>query len=284
MGGLMFNEWLDSAPIALVAAVALAFMAAAAAAGFALRARREARGAGAGAENGEEGYFVSAVLGLLALLLGFTFSMAIDRYDARRLRVLDEANAIGTTYLRAQLLQEPHRTRISSLLLDYTENRVALAHASPDEAGRRLLARNDQLITDLWSATVPAFDSIRNIDFSSAFLDSMNNVIDLDAARKAARRARVPSEVLWVLFFYFVVTAGVLGYVLSGNRGRMTAGFMLLLLALSLALVIDIDRPTSGGIIESQAPMEDLLNTLEQQPPGSFDRWRTPAHNGDSTG
>src|SRR5262249_42706851 len=159
-------------------------------------------------DDNHEGYVVSAVLGLLALLMGFTFALATDRYDARRGRVLEEANAIGTSYLRAQLLQEPHRTRISGLLVAYAENRIALAHAQSRDNPGALLARNDQLLTDLWSATVASFDSIKGLDFSSAFIESMNAVIDLDAARKAARRAHVPSEVYLVLFVYLVVTAG----------------------------------------------------------------------------
>ena len=79
--------------------------------------------------DGQEGYVVSAVLGLLALMLGFTLAMAVDRYETRRALVLEEANAIGTTYLRAQLFGEPHRARLSKLLVEYNDNRLALALA-----------------------------------------------------------------------------------------------------------------------------------------------------------
>ena len=86
--------------------------------------RRKATGSGLATDN-QEGYIVSGVLGLLALMLGFTLAMAVDRFDTRRVLVLQDANAIGTTYLRAQLLDEPHRSRISRLLVDYTDNRIA---------------------------------------------------------------------------------------------------------------------------------------------------------------
>lgn len=269
----MLDLWLNTAPIWLIALLALLVMLTAALAGSVLHKRRLAR-RGGDEDDSQEGYLVSAVLGLLALLMGFTFALAIDRFDARRLRVLDEANAIGTTYLRAQLMEEPHRSRISSLLVEYTENRIALANALPDENGERLLIENERLITDLWTATSAAFPAIRNLDFSSSFLESMNNLIDLDASRKAARGAHVPAGVLLVLFIYVVVTAVVLGYVLIGHRGRTTASLMLLLLTLSLALIIDIDRPLHGWINESQVPMEKLRDSLRARPPDVFDRWR----------
>src|SRR5262249_6207064 len=154
---------------------------------------------GAGfASDGQEGYIVSGVLGLLALMLGFTLAMAVERFEARRLLVLEEANAIGTTYLRSQLLAEPHPTRLSRLLVDYTDNRIVLATAPRDDVPR-LLAKNDQFLTDLWAATSAAFETIKGLDFSSSYLETMNHMIDLDASRKAARLAHVPTEVLVVL-------------------------------------------------------------------------------------
>ena len=102
--------------------------------------------------GGQEGYVVSAVLGLLAFLLGFAFSLATDRFETRRHLVLEESNAIGTAFLRAQLLGEPHRARLSDLLVRYTENKIALARAQPDQQPP-LLAIDDKLITEIWAAT-----------------------------------------------------------------------------------------------------------------------------------
>lgn len=264
------TNWIYGAPILLVGAVVLALMALAAAAGGALRQRHERAKEMAG---DFEGYIVSAVLGLLALLLGFTFALAVDRFDTRRILVLQESNAIGTTYLRTQLLEEPHRARISGLLVAYTDNRLALASATTDN-GPSLLAENDRLITELWTATSSAFLTIKGLDFSSAYLESMNNLIDLDAARKAARRAHVPTEVFIVLIIYMTMTAAVLGYVASGRRGRVGAMFMLTLLVLSMMLTLDIDRPTRGGIQESQEPMERLRESMKAQPISVYDRYR----------
>jgi hypothetical protein len=226
--------------------------------------------------DGGESYIVSAVLGLLALLLGFTFSLATERFEARRLLVMEETNAIGTAYLRTQLLGEPHRARLSHLLIAYTENKIALAQAKP-HTGRALLAADDRLLTDIWAATAAAFDSIKHLDFSSTFVDSMNRMIDLDATRRAARQTQVPTVVFGALLIYMIVTAGVLGYVLSAPRSRYAAGLLLLLLTMSLLLIIDIDRPTTGNINESQRPMEQLLISLKSQPATVYDRWRGTA-------
>src|SRR5262245_35151408 len=147
-------DWISELPISIVGGMLLAGALLAGFIGHAVRLRTTA---GLPSE-GQEGYIVSGVLGLLALMLAFTLAMAVDRFETRRQLVLEEANAIGTTYLRSQLLGEPHRTRLSKLLVEYTENRIALATAPRAE----LLATSNQLLTDLWAATAAAFDSISN--------------------------------------------------------------------------------------------------------------------------
>jgi hypothetical protein len=287
-----FFDWAGTTPIYVVAGVVLVLMTLAALGGAIVRNLHD-RGRGPGARPKEEsvdaeikaaqeGYLVSAVLGLLALLMGFTFALAVDRFETRRGLVLEEANAIGTAYLRTQLLEAPHRERIAGLLVDYVDNRLVLAHADPG-AIAPLVQKNDRMITDLWAATSAAFPSIKGLDFSSTYLESMNSIVAFDAARKTAYLVRVPGAVFGVLIFYMIVTAAVLGYVLLGMRGRLSAVFMLLLFVLSLALVLDIDRPKLGVIQETQAPMEDLQIALRSWPGAVFDRWRD-GPNGDSGG
>jgi len=274
-----FLDWTSQIPTWLLGLLLLAAALAAGSAGHKLRLRgdrrRKATGSGLATDN-QEGYIVSGVLGLLALMLGFTLAMAVDRFDTRRVLVLHEANAIGTTYLRAQLLEEPHRARISKLLIDYTDNRIALAKARRGEGTQlQLLADNDRMLTSLWAATAAAFETISDLDFSSTFIDSVNEVINLDAARKASRLAHVPTAVLVVLSIYIVVTGGVLGYVLTGFRGQFAGAFLITLLIFSLAMIIDLERPTMGSIVESQVPMELLSETLKKQTPEVFDRFRS---------
>jgi hypothetical protein len=266
--------WLNTLPIWAIGLILLAALIAAARLGRLLRQHESGRHSEE--ENRSEGYSVTAILGLLALLTGFTFSLAIQRFEDRRQLVLEHANAIGTAYLRIQLLPEPHRTRMSGLMIAYTDNIIALAHAPPDR-NAPLLAKDDTILTSLWAATAASYDSIKQIPLTVPFLGAMNSLIDMDGARRAARQAHVPTVVFAVLLVYLVGTAGVLGYAMKSRGGHFAAAFLLALLTLSQLLILDIDRPTTGSTRESQGPMENLLISLKQQPPAVFERWRAPA-------
>jgi hypothetical protein len=250
-----FEAWLSAVPPWAVGAVLFAAALLALALGRVISARL------APVQGETDAFLLSSVLGLLALLLGFSFALAIDRYETRRVLVQQEANAINTAYTRAQLLEEPHRTRVRGLLFEYTENRIALASARPGR-NRELLARNDRLLGDFWSASAAAFPSIRQLDFSSTFIESVNDVINMDATRKSARIARLPTEVFVLLMIYVVASAGVLGMVGRGKHVLGLSALFLALLTLSLMLILDIDRPTTGGVREAQGPMERLFATM----------------------
>ena len=270
------NDFVAQAPVLAVGGLSFILMAIAGVVGFVLHGQRQRYDAAAGeAEDSEQqGFIVSGVVGLLALLMAFTFSLAVDRFEARRGLVLEDANAIETAYLQTQLLGEPHRARISQILVAYTDNRIALANASAPDQIRSLLGTNDRLLTDLWAATSSAFLTIKGLDFSSTYVEAMGNVIELDRSRRAARRVHVPTEVFVMLIFYMTMTAGVFGYVLTGRRGRTVAVFLSLLMTLALMLVLDIDQPTRGGVREGQGPMETLRQSMKEEPPQVFDRFR----------
>lgn len=262
-----FSEWLIFAPLWEVAIAIFGGLTSSAVLGSWLRRRAPADHA---RSLEEEGYVLGAISGLLALLIGFTFSLAIERFDARRDRVLQEAQTIQTAYLKAQVLGEPNRTEISNLLLAYTDNKIALGGARPGKDRDLLAAKNEKLLTQLWSSALAAFPTVKSLDFSSSFLDTMSNIIEMDAARKEGRRAHVPGRVYAILFVYEIVAAAVFGYVLTGRRGREIAGLLLLLFAMSMLLVIDLDRPATGRINESQDAMIQLSAALHARPPPVF--------------
>lgn len=223
-------------------------------------------------DHSQEGYLVGSMLGVLALLMAFSFSMALDRYEERRHLVVQEANAIGTSYLRAQLLDEPHRSRLSRLLIAYTDNRVALGtgrHAGLD----RQLEINDRLLTDIWAAVAAARDSAARHGISVPILTAFNEVIDLDTERKVARQVRVPAPVMLLLYGFLLLTAVVLGYVLEERRARLGAFMLFLLLALYVSVIADLNRPASGNIQESQDAMLMLQRSLRSQPPQAFNQF-----------
>ena len=228
------------------------------------------------APTDQEGYILTAVTRLLALLIGFTFSLAIDRFDERRGAVLQEAQAIRSAYLKSQVLGEPYRMQMSRLLVGYADNKIALGAATPGAEQRMLLAKNEQFLTKLWAETLAAFPTIKSLDFSSSYVDTMDNLLEVDAARKEGRRAHVLSQVYAILFIYEIVAAGVFGYVMTGSRGREVAAFLLLLFAMSMILVIDLDRPSTDRIKESQQAMIALGASLHARPPAAFGNVHPP--------
>jgi hypothetical protein len=276
MEGGWLTQWLSGLSLPGVVVVMLVSMMLAALAGYAARRleRRLSKGRDE-KEHTQESYLVGSSLGLLALLLAFTFSMALQRYEERRHLVVQEANAIGTAYLRSQLLDEPHRGRLSHLLIQYTDNRIALASAKPEGRDRQL-AVNDRLLTDLWAAVTAARDSANTHGVTTAILITFNEVIDLDTERKVARQVRVPAPVLLLLYGFLIMNAGVLGFVLEERRAWIGAGVLFVLLSFYASLISDLSRPASGSILESQEPMLMLRQSLKSQPPEVFDQFAAP--------
>jgi hypothetical protein len=260
------NGFFTQTPAWIVGLVTLLLLIAAYAIGTRIHAWRKGN-IDADKEKDQDGLIVSSVFGLLALLLGFTFGLAVDRFDTRRTLVIDEANAIGTTYLRAQTFAEPHRSEISGLLAQYVDVRLVLAKTTDLAEAKRLLGVVDTLQAKLWSASLTAIGPQRD-DVSAAYMESMNETIDLAATRKAGRLARVPSVVFTVLLIYMTVSAGWLGYIL-GERWR-SAGVLMVLMTLSLLLILDIDSPNRGGVNEDQTPMRDLKTFIAAHPSPSF--------------
>jgi hypothetical protein len=275
MEGGSVAGWLSGLSIAAVGVGTLAVMLIAAGAGHLIRNAQERRSAKKVRESGQsvaqEGYLFGSMLGLLGLLLAFSFGMVLNRYEARRELVTSEANAIGTAYLRAQLLDEPHRSRLSQLLVAYTRNRIELANAGDDS--RVLLARNDELLTDIWTAVRASRESALAHGVTTALLTSYNEVIDLDTERKVAWDLRVPVEVGILLIVYLAVMAAVVGYQVDGPRGRRAATVFFIAVALSITVITDLNRPMSGHARESQKAMLMLLQSLRAQPPQVFDRF-----------
>ena len=206
-----------------------------------------------------------AMLGLLALLLGFTFAMAMSRFEVRKQLVLDESNAIGTTFLRAQLLPPPPRQEISGLLRQYVEVRLAFYAAGIDE--KRLRQANDrteQLHKQLWSLAAALGEKDPRAVTIGLFLQSLNETIDLHAKRMTALENHVPEIILLLLYFVAIVVTGVIGYGcgLAGYRNFFVTAMASILIASVILVIIDLDRPRRGLIRVSQTRMVELRNSL----------------------
>jgi len=208
--------------------------------------------------EGPSSMIVGSLLALMAFLLAITTGMASDRFDKRRGLVLVEANAIGTTYLRAGYLPEPASSEIRDLLREY----VSLRIVTDDLADLRVrMARSVELQTKLWSIAEELARATPESDVLALFIDSLNNMIDLHETRvTAAVYARVPETILLLLLFGSILTLGVVGYNtgLTRRRDSITALVMIIVLGAVITLVVDLDRPRDGFIKVNQQPLIDL--------------------------
>jgi len=188
--------------------------------------------------------------------------MASDRFDARRALVLEEANAIGTTYLRAGYLPEPARDQIRTLLREYVPLRINTFQRSELEAH---LVRSEEIHAELWAISEEVARTTDQGDLVSLFLDGLNETIELHSTRVAALLyARVPETVVLLLFAGSAMTIGIVGYNagLTGKRSALTAVALILALGAVTTLVVDLDRPRDGFLQVSQQPLIDLAERI----------------------
>lgn len=206
---------------------------------------------------------VASILGLLAFMLAFTFSMAATRFDARRQVVLEEANSIGTTYLRSQLLPEPQRTEIAERLREYTALRVQTLNVG---IIKDLMKQSDELLKQIWSQALMVADKDPKSITTGLFLQSLNETIDIHSKRVfIGLRNRVPLSIWIVLFSLTVLGMMSIGYQagLSGTHRSPEMLIMTLSFTLVLYLIIDLDRGQEGFLKVSQQAMIDVLNSMQ---------------------
>lgn len=202
----------------------------------------------------------ASVLGLLALMLGFTFSMALARYEERRVAVLNAANAIGTAALRASLLPSPHDAESLKLFRDYVAVRIDLAKAPPTPAQiETALVRSNELQTAFWRQARAALAKDNSMAPTGLYIQALNETFDDQEKRLTAGRAHVPDIVLLSLYGVAVVAMAFSGFAsgLEGRRWRMPVYVTALLVASVILLIQDIDRPDAGFVGVSQQPMFD---------------------------
>lgn len=210
---------------------------------------------------------VASLLGLLAFMLAFTFSLAASRFDARRQAVLNEANAIGTTYLRARLLPEPHQSKIAAILRDYVKLRSRRMQPAEIE---ELLKTSEELHNQIWSEAVAVAEQDRTSIMTGLFLQSLNESIDLHATRVYfGLRSRIPLSIWLALLILLALGLGSVGYQAGLSATRRSPEMPVLAFAFSIVLflIVELDRGHEGFLQISQQPMIDLYNSMESSLP-----------------
>ncbi len=251
------NEWIF---IGVVAGILLGASEIGLRSGFRLHASHDE------ARRSQVGGVQGAVLGLLGLLLGFTFAMSVGRHDNRRVLVLQEANAIGTTWLRAGLLPGDHPQQVRDLLRRYVDVRLEYrAVADNPEKLAQGMKASSEIQKSLWThAEAAAKEAPGPVVVS--FINTLNDTIDMDAERLAAHRNHIPPTV-WVLVVIvaaFGCYTSAYGSGAQGARSLFTSVLLPVLIVVVMGLVYDIDHALQGVIGVSQQPMLDLKASIAQ--------------------
>lgn len=248
-------------PIWLLGVLLFGAMLAGSALGSAMRRRLQI--------SNEATYAASAAVSLLALLIGFTISLALNRYDSRRELVVEEAAAIFAVWQRLPLLADPARAEMVMLVRRYADQRYAYFTKGIDNDGALRADRvADYTVDRMWTI-------IRDLDTSEAspivvrmFLDNMTRIDDAAWKREAMAREHIPYFVVELLVIFAVLTAVSLG--LSGYQHRRVHpahALFFVLVSASIWLLLDLDRPRSGLVRVSQRPLVEVSAIMATEPP-----------------
>lgn len=257
----MYYEPLDAIPLWLLLPLTIGALTLAMEGGY--RSGDWRRSAEPNEQSQPAGSIVAAILGLLALVLGFTFSLAASRFDARRMAVLEESNAIGTTFLRTNMLPEPQRAQSAQLLRDYANARLTAAQGDHVEEG---LKQSEEIQAKLWEHATTASEKSQNPIMTSLYVQSLNEMIDLNAARVlVSLRSRIPLVIWAVLYGLALLGTASVGYYdgLSGTSRSPLMIALVLTFGVVLYLIADLDRGHEGLLRISQQSMRDLIGSMK---------------------
>jgi hypothetical protein len=209
------------------------------------------------------GSVIGALLGLLAFILAFTFGAVTSRFDDKKQLLLDEVNALGTTYLRANFLSESERPAAKALIKKYVDLRVEVLK-NPKKLPQIIL-ESEKIQSQLWSQVSSASNQVTDHILLGLYIQSLNEVIDLHTKRiTVGLQYRIPGIIWTTLFFVTVLTMLAVGY--EFGREGVSNIFISLILALAfsaiIVLIADLDRGVTGTIQVSQQPLIELQQKL----------------------
>lgn len=206
-----------------------------------------------------------AMLGMLALLLGFSFALAAGRFNDRMQLIVTEANAIGTAWLRCDLLSETSHVELHKILADYTDQRVLFYDAESKEEQRAAATQSEILQGKMWK--IVSSEAKAQPGLATSLLPPFNDLIDLHAARLAAATRHMPGMLLLLLLSCSLVAVASVGYGcgLVGKRNFVLTTSLAFIISGALWATIDMDHPRRGLIRVGQQPMVDLQISLQRE-------------------
>ena len=225
-----------------------------------LRRRDDNRGSG----SSDEGFILSGGLGLLVLLMAFTFSMSVDRFEDRRELMLRETSALGNLALVSSAARTVTAREIVPLLRRYAQARLHAAQLPEGNERANALRSASGLRDALRAAVNKSVAEDAGLPSAVALASAFDGVEDSAVRRDAMTAAHLPERVLSLLASYCIVAAAMLGYAVAsgGSRHRAASTCFYLLLSLAFGTVVDLDRSRSGAITVPQQPFEDAVLSL----------------------
>jgi hypothetical protein len=208
------------------------------------------------------GPMVAATLGLVGFLLAFMTSMAADRFGVRRGLVLEEANVVGTAYMRAGYLPEPHPAESRDLLREYVDVRL---EAVKPGAAQAAIARSEEIQLELWRGAEELVLATGGSDVYALYVESLNQVIEVHSQREiAAFYTRIPASLLLALFGLTALGMFILGFGNSMDNKRSFVALLTLILVFGsvLYLIVDLNRSQEGFFQVSQQPLISLQERI----------------------
>lgn len=210
----------------------------------------------------------TAILTIFTFLMGFTFAMALTRFDNRKQMVVKESNAIGTALLRSKLLPENQRAKMIELFRKYVNVEFSITSRAnvPLKERKEQNLETKRLQTLMWDEAFAATENNPLSVPAGLFATSINQLIDVKTERDIAISNHVPEIVLLGLLLFAALAIGILGYGngLAATHARYPAIILCIVITISFILIIDLDRPNRGLTKVSQDSMIDLMTIINQ--------------------
>jgi hypothetical protein len=218
------------------------------------------------AESGGGSIVLTSMFALLGLVVAFTYAAGVSRYDARKAAVMVEANALGTAFLRADLVAEPGRSRLRQTLLEYARTRSIPPGTIKTPADRQAVIENTlQKLAMIWPETKQAIQQGKPGPVELSLVTAINDVLDAHTMRMVAVFDKLPVIVIWMLLLVAAASLSVAGFNagIQGHISRWRMGAFALVLTGVITVILDFDRPNDGIVVVSHRSIDMVIADME---------------------